>query len=488
MEGTANLRVYYNGDIIPNTHEGVSFLCQCPLSFVIPCTMSFVELQNGLCDNIQNHISKRVSNILYRNHVQVFGGLIQFQIMPITDDASMQQMFCIYQQTRFHVPMIELYVEFEQHSSLDVAGEEVDVDECGDLDWEEDNNDSEEEFEANYEVDDENDDGDLAGNLVMQNEAASIVSQQPFGVPSFMRTLDLEVMHAPEFPEYANNGEGNVAVEDGEFSVGMEFGSRESVISAIKSYTISRGVDYTVYESEPQTFYAKCKGYGAGCDWLIRASLIRKKACWEIRRYNGKHTCTMGTISQDHAKLDSDTIADAIRPLVESDPIFEDGTGVQQEQPKASRAGRNEVFEVREMPDGSVYTVNLAQRHCDCGHFQVERLPCRHVLACCANQRLDWQVYVHDVYKMSEICKVYRGEFVPMGDPYTWALYEGAKVIANWTLRRATKGRPKSTRYLNEMDSRDMRGPRRCTTCGKEGHSRSRCPQRAGPSSAGGQS
>ncbi|RYR07213.1 hypothetical protein Ahy_B05g074524 [Arachis hypogaea] len=434
--------------------------------------MSFVELQNGLCDNIQNHISKMVSNILYRNPVQVFGGLIQFQIMPITDDASMQQMFCIYQQTRFHVPMIELYVEFEQHSSLDVAGEEVDVDECGDLDWEEDNNDSEEEFEANYEVDDKNDDGDLAGNPVMQNEAASIVSRHPFGVPSFMRTLDLEAMHAPEFPEYANKGKGNVAAEDGEFSVGMEFGSRESVISAIKSYTISRGVDYTVYESESQTFYAKCKGYGAGCDWLIRASLIRKKACWEIRRYNDKHTCTMGTISQDHAKLDSNTIADAIRPLVQADPSIKVKSIIAEVQSRHiesnflrrfkapylhklvvntefatkrveesfRRAGsivvnqfdrRNEVFEVREMPDGSIYTVNLAQRHCDCGHFQVERLPCRHVLACCANQRLDWQVYVHDVYKMSEICKVYRGEFVPMCDPSTWAPYEGAKVIAN---------------------------------------------------------
>ncbi|RYR11147.1 hypothetical protein Ahy_B05g079633 [Arachis hypogaea] len=116
-----------------------------------------------------------------------------------------------------------------------------------------------------------------------------------------MRTLDLEAIHDPEFSEYANTGEGNAAAaEDGEFSVGMIFGSRES--------------------SEPQTFYAKCKGYGAGCDWLIRASLIRKKACWEIRRYNSKHTCTVGTISQDHAELDSDTIADTIRPLVESDP------------------------------------------------------------------------------------------------------------------------------------------------------------------------
>ncbi|RYQ86002.1 hypothetical protein Ahy_B10g105654 [Arachis hypogaea] len=346
MENTANLRVYYNGEVIPNTHEGVTFVYKCPLSFAISCTMSFVELRNGLCSNIQSHILKRVSNLLYRNPVQVFGGLIQFQIMPITDDASMQQMLCIYQQTRFHVPMIELYVEFEQQLGLGAVGEEVNVGELGDIDWEEDNNDSEKEFEAN-EVDNENNDGDLAGNPTVQNEADAIVSQHPFGVPSFMRTLDLEAMHAPEFPEYANTGEGNTVAEDGEFSVGMKFGSRESVISAIKSYTISRGVDYTVYESEPQTFYAKCKGYGAGCDWLIRASLIRKKACWEIRRYNGKHTCTMGTILQDHAK-------------------------------------------------------------------------------------------------------------------------------------------PKSTRYLNEMDSRDMRGPCRCIICGREGHSRSQCPQRAGPSSAGG--
>ncbi|RYR68142.1 hypothetical protein Ahy_A03g014611 [Arachis hypogaea] len=177
------------------------------------------------------------------------------------------------------MPMIELYIEFEQHTGMDSVGNDVNVDEIEDIDWEEDNNDSEEEFEANYEVDDKNEEGDLVGNLAVQNEANSIVSQHPFGVPFFMRTLDLEAMHAPEFSEYANIGEGDVVVEDGEFSVGMEFGSRDSVISGMKDYTISKGVDYTVYESEPQTFYAKCKGYGAGCDLLIRAILIRKKGC-----------------------------------------------------------------------------------------------------------------------------------------------------------------------------------------------------------------
>ncbi|XP_057733903.1 uncharacterized protein LOC130949097 [Arachis stenosperma] len=95
---------------------------------------------------------------------------------------------------------------------------------------------------------------------------------------------------------------------DGEFAIGMEFSSREAVMMAVKDYTIRRGVDYErlyhrrgvdyrVYESEPLTFYAKCTQYGSGCDWLIRA-----------------------TISQDHSKLDSNTIAEAIKPLVEADP------------------------------------------------------------------------------------------------------------------------------------------------------------------------
>ncbi|RYR66256.1 hypothetical protein Ahy_A03g012240 isoform B [Arachis hypogaea] len=48
--------------------------------------------------------------------------------------------------------MIELYVEFEQHTGLDVVGEEVNIDEFEDINWEEDNNDSEENFEANYEI------------------------------------------------------------------------------------------------------------------------------------------------------------------------------------------------------------------------------------------------------------------------------------------------------------------------------------------------
>ncbi|XP_029149699.1 uncharacterized protein [Arachis hypogaea] len=90
---------------------------------------------------------------------------------------------------------------------------------------------------------------------------------------------------------------------------------------------------------------------------------------------------------------------------------------------------RNEVFEVHEMTSGKVLVVDLARRTCDCGHFQVERIPCRHVIACCTNQQIDWHVYVHDVYKMTEVRKVYRFEFSPLGDAETWPAYEGPTLV-----------------------------------------------------------
>ncbi|RYQ79159.1 hypothetical protein Ahy_Scaffold6g107856 [Arachis hypogaea] len=212
------------------------------MSVVICYSMyhEFCRVAKWACNNIQSHISKIVRNILYRNVVQVFGGLIQFQRMPITDDASMQQMLCIYQQTRFHVPMIELYVEFKQQSRLDAVGEEIGKKIIMTV---------KRSSKPIMKVDDENDDGDLAGNLAVRNQADAICL-------FYLPCLNDGGAHVV--------GEGNAAVEDGGFSIGMKFGLRESVIFAIKSYTISREVDYTVYEFEPQTFYAKYKGYGVG--------------------------------------------------------------------------------------------------------------------------------------------------------------------------------------------------------------------------------
>ncbi|RYQ93258.1 hypothetical protein Ahy_B09g099529 [Arachis hypogaea] len=321
MDDRVRLKVYYHGQILLQTSEGVKFVCENPLDIIIPFTLSFEELKGVISEKIDSQISSRVSCVLYRYPVPVFGGFVQFQTKYVTDEASMQEMFSVYLESRSRISFIELYVEFEQ-SAVD-----------RDIELEDYNSDSEEEFESNYEVVDPGADEDQADEAMVADVADvanALANQQPFVKPSFMRLLDLEAMHEPEFPQYIITSDNSkicdvIAAElplmpDGEFTVGMEFSSREAVIKAMKDYTIRRGVDYRVYESEPTTFYAKCTQYGAGCDWLIRVTKMSRKFCWEIRRYNGSHTCTRATISQDHAKLDSNTVAEAIKPLVEVDP------------------------------------------------------------------------------------------------------------------------------------------------------------------------
>ncbi|XP_057740286.1 uncharacterized protein LOC130957446 [Arachis stenosperma] len=791
MSDRVLLKVYYFGQILLQTTEGVKFICENPLDVVIPFVISFEELKGVICEKIDSERARKISCMLYRYPIPVFGGFVQYQTKYVTDEASMQEMFSMYFENRSQISWIDMYVEFEQsEADRNILREDYDSD-------------SEEEFESNYEFVAPNggeDEGDAPMAPDVTEVANALGNEVPFEEPSFMRVLDLEAMHVPEFPEYMTAAE-NLIVEDSEFGVGMEFSSREAVIKAVKDYSIRRSVDYRVFESEPLTFYAKCTQYGSGCDWLIRVSLISRRYCWVIRRYNGSHTCTRATISQDHSKLDSITIAEAIKPLVEADPslkvksviaevqskfnytvsyrkawlakqkavekifggweasyealpiwfeamchkepsavvhfetmpayqgddlvadirvmhrvfwsyypcirafrhckpivqvdgthlygkykgcllvavsqdgnnnivpiafaivqgetsdawhfflsnlrqhvVTRDGVGLISDRHESINAAversngawspprafhmfcirhiesnflrkfkapylqklvvnigysrtvreyevryerlrergeaytnwlnripreqyalafdggyrwghmttnlvecinsvlkgarnlpitalvkatfyrlnelftrkraeaearinaghvfseivtsklyanqlasgniqvscfdrQNEVFEVQEMPSGMEFAVDLRGLRCDCGEFQVDRISCRHVFACCANQRLDWQMYVHDVYKMDQVRRVYRARFRPLGNPATWPAYIGPRFIPNPYLRRVTKGRPRMTRFLNEMDTRMLRRPRRCTLCGAEGHSRSRCRQ-----------
>ncbi|RYR54281.1 hypothetical protein Ahy_A06g029542 [Arachis hypogaea] len=64
----------------------------------------------------------------------------------------------------------------------------------------------------------------------------TVGSQHPFGVSSFMHTLDLEAMNVPKFSVLAN--------QDGEFAIGIEFSFRKVVVTIIRNYTISKGVKY----------------------------------------------------------------------------------------------------------------------------------------------------------------------------------------------------------------------------------------------------
>ncbi|KAL4329784.1 hypothetical protein AHAS_Ahas13G0334700 [Arachis hypogaea] len=93
--------------------------------------------------------------------------------------------------------------------------------------------DSEEDFEATYEAGDEDEDGDEGGETIVKNVVVSSIVSQLIDIPPFMRRLDLNAMHAPEFSVYANIGV--VDPGDEEFRIKMEYSFRKSIVAVIRS-------------------------------------------------------------------------------------------------------------------------------------------------------------------------------------------------------------------------------------------------------------
>ncbi|QHO41493.1 uncharacterized protein DS421_5g146230 [Arachis hypogaea] len=202
MNNNISFKIYYNGQILSETAEGVIFMCNNPCISVLSLMVSFKEFKSYICQNIDPHMPKRVTNILYRRPILVFGGFVQFHAMCINDDTSLQEIFSIYYQSQLQVSVIELYVEFDQLSNTVEQHDQ-------DFDWKSYNSDSEEEYEGNYDFIDPNADEEQEDCTIesdVEDVPNALASKHPFEEPSFMRALDLDAMNAPEFLEYANAG------------------------------------------------------------------------------------------------------------------------------------------------------------------------------------------------------------------------------------------------------------------------------------------
>ncbi|KAL4373244.1 hypothetical protein AHAS_Ahas05G0062400 [Arachis hypogaea] len=105
-------------------------------------------------------------------------------------------------------------------------------------------------------------DDDYNNEIDVKEVTNVLTRQHSLRESSFMRALDLAVLNASK-----DNFLNLPTIADGKFIIAMYFNSKEIVIAAIKNYTTCRGVNY-----------------------------------------------------RDHCKLDSSTIVEAIKSLVEADP------------------------------------------------------------------------------------------------------------------------------------------------------------------------
>nr|XP_025692458.1 uncharacterized protein LOC112794692 [Arachis hypogaea] len=140
--------------------------------------------------------------------------------------------------------------------------------------------------------------------------------------PPHFSSLDLDAMrqdgHLGQLAGFgARDTDGSAGIT--EFQVGQQFQDKDEALLSVKTYSIRRGVQYKVVESDYRRYVKKCSEFGNGCTWLIRLSLRQRKGIWEVKRYNGPHTCLATSISSDHRSLDYHVIATFIMPMVRAD-------------------------------------------------------------------------------------------------------------------------------------------------------------------------
>ncbi|XP_057744644.1 uncharacterized protein LOC130962450 [Arachis stenosperma] len=153
-------------------------------------------------------------------------------------------------------------------------------------------------------------DENTGGDPDAQHRPSSSASHQ---YPPHFSTLNLEALGQQE------DSGNRVGRSSTEFEIGQSFQSKDEAVLSVKDYSIRRGVEYRVIESDHLKYHGKCKEFGKGCTWLIRVALRARKGTWEVRRYNGPHTCLATSISSDHRQLDYNVICARILPMVRAD-------------------------------------------------------------------------------------------------------------------------------------------------------------------------
>ncbi|KAL4312913.1 hypothetical protein GQ457_01G009390 [Hibiscus cannabinus] len=131
------------------------------------------------------------------------------------------------------------------------------------------------------------------------------------------------------------------------------------------------------------------------------------------------------------------------------------------------------------------YIVDLRQRTCDCGIFEMFKYPCAHVFAACAPIHFDVMTLVDPVYRLENVFKVYRNKFPPIENECDPNMIDNEpKILPDPSLQRDPRGRSHSTRIYcaDDMIAREPTiQPTHCTSCRKLSYNKNKCPLRTGP-------
>ncbi|MED6178324.1 hypothetical protein PIB30_106478, partial [Stylosanthes scabra] len=281
-----------------NSRVGIRFSNTEPISVFVRLSTTLAELQNRILQKIGVAGSKHVAKLFYRAPVAVVSEHVKYGLFVVHSDVDLEVIFHCRRDFS-EVRTTELYAKLEDvvassdgsnpnptsnriggsSSSAPVASVVPVIPPCvaspsfvADLHNEDDNG---------CDLGDNRTFGELVPAVptirATDDDHYSIPAGQSvpssFGsreYPTHFSALDLEAV-APSQEEndvgVGFGGGGSVDVlTPNEFQIGQVFQTKEDDIPSMKSYSIRRGVEYKVKESDHAKYHARCKNFASGCE------------------------------------------------------------------------------------------------------------------------------------------------------------------------------------------------------------------------------
>ncbi|XP_015944535.1 uncharacterized protein LOC107469672 [Arachis duranensis] len=331
--------VHCSGKIKKSNRHGVKFTDKEPLSVFIRSTDTLSDLKRNILQKAGLCGAKLVKNVFYKIPMTVVSSGVQYETFVIGSDKDMDVLFHCRQS----------FLEFQDFSAKFL------VDDGGDASTSMPvvapgcllaapslvlalaarsaglitglvGSDEPDHIEDAMREDDSDDEPDhISGDSEEETPMAPPAPQGPSSSgshqqPPYFLTLNLEEVSQQPDEAHTFGGQGlHEGNTFGKFQIGQSFQTKEEAVMSVKDYSIRRGVQYRVMESDHLKYVGRCKEFGNGYMWMICVALQQRKANWEIRRYNRAHTCLATSISSNHRQLDYHVICARIYPLVRAD-------------------------------------------------------------------------------------------------------------------------------------------------------------------------
>ncbi|XP_057723350.1 uncharacterized protein LOC130939248 [Arachis stenosperma] len=333
--------VHHRGSVNRKTRSGVKFTDKNPLCIVITSTTSYDDLVSAVLMKLGLEGAKRVKKFFYRIPVTVLQNTVKYDCFTINNDADLQVMYlCRRQFPEVRTPeLLARLVDVVSSSGGSNRNTNTIANAAGSSSRPAVASSSVPVYEPvvqhvaspSFAVDLNATEGDEV--VERENLPNALLGVAPVGVgDGFLDDEDEDDVEPDMIDDDSADDEGVLGHAVGfgardaegttgltEFQVGQQFQDKDEALLSVKTYSIRRGVQYKVVESDHRRYVGKCSEFGNGCTWLIRLSLRKRKGIWEVKRYNGPHTCLATSISSDHRSLDYHVISAFIMPMVRAD-------------------------------------------------------------------------------------------------------------------------------------------------------------------------